>query len=300
MSEKNDRTKFIGASDVSSILGLNPWKTPLQLWSEKTGRIEAKDLSDNEAVEWGTRLERVVSRKFSEKHGVKLIARKTRYVHPEHDYISCELDNIIAGTDEQVEIKTVNAFAWNSWKDKDELPIYVIVQVMTQLGLSKRKKAWVACLCGGQKYIEKEIEFDQEMYDDIIEKCVAFWNMVKEDTAPMAIGQDNQDIVKIYPENDDQIQQVEEFNDQIALLQETKMHLKEMEKERDGLEASIKQRIGTSLGIQTAAYVVTWKTQERASVNTQQLKDDGLYEKYKKTTESRTMRVKKNKEQENG
>ena len=33
-----ERTKGIGGSDVSTILGLNPYKTPLQLWEEKTGK----------------------------------------------------------------------------------------------------------------------------------------------------------------------------------------------------------------------------------------------------------------------
>ena len=30
-----ERTKGIGGSDVATILGLNPYKTPLQLWEEK-------------------------------------------------------------------------------------------------------------------------------------------------------------------------------------------------------------------------------------------------------------------------
>ena len=57
-----NRIGFIGSSDISVILGLNPFKTMLQLWAEKTGVVKPKDLSDNEAVEWGTRLERVVKR----------------------------------------------------------------------------------------------------------------------------------------------------------------------------------------------------------------------------------------------
>ena len=98
-----DRTTFIGSSEIATILGLNPYKTILELWAEKTGAVPPADLTGNEAVEWGCRLERVVSEKFAEKNNVKLIAYKKRFVHPKYPFLSCELDNIIAGTDEMVD-----------------------------------------------------------------------------------------------------------------------------------------------------------------------------------------------------
>jgi predicted phage-related endonuclease len=33
------RRKGIGGSDVSAILGINPWKTAMDVWLEKTGEI---------------------------------------------------------------------------------------------------------------------------------------------------------------------------------------------------------------------------------------------------------------------
>ena len=30
----------IGGSDVAACLGLNPWRTPVQVWEDKTGRAE--------------------------------------------------------------------------------------------------------------------------------------------------------------------------------------------------------------------------------------------------------------------
>lgn len=51
------RHSFIGGSDAAAILGLNPWKTNVDLWEEKTGRKEAADISDNEAVKFGSQSE---------------------------------------------------------------------------------------------------------------------------------------------------------------------------------------------------------------------------------------------------
>jgi len=254
-----DRRKFIGASEVSAVMGISPYTTPLQVWAVKTGEVPPADLSDNQAVEWGTRLERLVSKKFAEEHGVKLIARKTRYVHPDYPFLSCELDNIIAGTDELVEIKTVNAWAWSSWENADELPDHVVVQVMMQLGLSKRKKGWIACLCGGQKYIEKCIEFDQEMYDGMVEKCVAFWDMVQKKIPPVAESDDNSFMIELYPTAGADLKEAtSDTVAAVALLQQTKGQIKDLMDIKKEIEAKLKSVIGSNLGIDTPEYIVKW------------------------------------------
>lgn len=51
------RTKFIGGSDVSCILGLSSWKTNLQLYREKKGIVKPDDLSGNPLVEYGSKAE---------------------------------------------------------------------------------------------------------------------------------------------------------------------------------------------------------------------------------------------------
>jgi len=44
------------------IMGVNPWRSPMDLWLEKTG--EFSDDIDNEAMYWGRTLEDVVAREF--------------------------------------------------------------------------------------------------------------------------------------------------------------------------------------------------------------------------------------------
>jgi putative phage-type endonuclease len=252
---KKDRVNYIGASEVPAVLGIDSFCTPLKLWGIKTGLVEQDDLADNEAVEWGMRLERLVSKKFAEKHNVKLIAYKKRYISDEHPFISCELDNIISGTDELVEIKTVNAWAWKSWEKPDELPEKVIAQVMTQLGLSDRKVGWVACLCGGQKYIEKRIEFDQEFYNSIIEKVVVFWEMVQNKTPPMATVGDDEILLELNPRTSEDIPLVDSMNDAMRYYKQLGAEINEKMKKKDGIKAQIMQAIGKNLGIKTQEYV---------------------------------------------
>ena len=290
-----DRTKIIGASDVPALLGIDPFCSPLMLWSIKTGEVEPKDISDNESVFWGNKLERQVSDVFAERHNVKLIAYKKRFIHKTMPYFSCELDNIIAGTDTIVEIKTVNAHAWKHWEKQDELPAKVIAQVMAQMGLAKRKDAWVFCLCGGQRSVEKYLKFDPEFYVMIEERVAQFWQMVLDKTPPMAMGLDNEFIVELYPKHGEQIQKIEEVNDKIGLLQQVKGSIADLETQKDELEAGIKQIIGDAAGVQTSEYLVTWKRQMQTRLDTEAIRAADLYDKYSVQNPIRVLRVRKNK-----
>uniref|UniRef100_UPI00193103D1 YqaJ viral recombinase family protein n=1 Tax=Caenibacillus caldisaponilyticus TaxID=1674942 RepID=UPI00193103D1 len=65
-----ERRKGIGGSDAAAILGLNKWKSPIQVYMEKIGEIES-DVS-SEAAYWGHVLEDVVAREFSKRTGKKV------------------------------------------------------------------------------------------------------------------------------------------------------------------------------------------------------------------------------------
>lgn len=51
------RRTRIGGSDAAAILGLNPWKTNIELWQEKTGQAVAPDISDKDVVKYGVAAE---------------------------------------------------------------------------------------------------------------------------------------------------------------------------------------------------------------------------------------------------
>lgn len=259
--ETIDRKTFIGASEVSGVMGLSKWKTPLSIWAEKTGRIQ-NDLSEFEAVEWGTRLEEVVAKKFSQLHGVKLMAYKKRFVHPEHSFISCELDRLICGTDELCEIKTCSAYMLKDW-GKEDIPEDYLGQVNLQLGLSGRETAWIAVLCGGQKYFERNVKFDKGFYEKQIEACVHFWKgFVQKNIAPIAGANDNELLSSLYPVSDSEksVKLAPEFDYLIEERAGAIEAKKEAEIACKEVEAKIKQALGEAEYGETEKYKVSWKT----------------------------------------
>lgn len=52
------RGKTIGGSDASAVLCMNPYKTNVDLWMEKTGRMHSVDIGDKPYVQYGTQAER--------------------------------------------------------------------------------------------------------------------------------------------------------------------------------------------------------------------------------------------------
>src|SRR5450830_1328762 len=73
------RKNGIGSSDAAAAVGLNPYKSQLELWLEKTGRDEnlpkSDPLDEDSPAYWGNVLEPIVARHYSKRtdHRVRRI-----------------------------------------------------------------------------------------------------------------------------------------------------------------------------------------------------------------------------------
>lgn len=59
------RTSYIGGSDASCVVGMNPYKTNVELWELKTGRREAENIDGNPFVEYGRNAEEYLRELFA-------------------------------------------------------------------------------------------------------------------------------------------------------------------------------------------------------------------------------------------
>lgn len=71
------RKAGVGGSDMSTILGLNSFKTPYDLWLEKTGRVEPEDISDKWAIVKGNALENELRKRFRAQHPEMIVTDGT-------------------------------------------------------------------------------------------------------------------------------------------------------------------------------------------------------------------------------
>lgn len=299
MFTQQERMSYIGGSDIAAIMGQSRWKTPYRLWAEKTGKIEMPDLSNVESVEMGTRLEQFVADLFSEKTGKSVRKAPKTYSHPDYPYLVAHVDRLITGTDELLECKTCSAYKLEEWENK--IPKEYVLQVIWYLGITGRKKGWIACLIGGQKFDYKPIEFDEELFNMMVEKAVKFWEMVQKQIPPLILPEDDEVLSEIYSEHTDDMIKVQEMDERVAYLQEIKMHIEEMQKEKREIETELKTMIADKAGLITDTYKVSWKSQIQRRIDTDTFKTDNpdLAQKYMIEKAIRVMRITKNKEIDN-
>lgn len=200
------RKKGIGGSDAGAVCGLNPWKSPVQVWLEKTG--QADSYFDNERMYWGRRLEDIIADHFAEINGVKVRRNNAILQHAEVEFMQANLDREIVGEDAVLEIKTVGEFAAKSWNEGDlpavvmkfnedgqrwvldkeaktgNIPDHYKLQVQHYLAVTGCSRAFVGALVGGQRYMQFEILRDEELIGYLMQIEADFWPYVENNIAP--------------------------------------------------------------------------------------------------------------------
>ncbi|MBR1775962.1 YqaJ viral recombinase family protein [bacterium] len=292
MFTTEERRNYIGGSDISAVMGMNRWKTQLKLWLEKTGDAELADLSQNEAVQLGTELEEFVAQKFAKITGKSVRKQSKMYVHKEYPYMVAHVDRLITGTDELLECKTCGSYKKDEWEG-DEIPQEYILQVNWYLGITGRKRGYIAVLIGGQQFKYKVIDFDVELFSIMVDMAKDFWNCVKTNTPPAITPSDNELILKIFPNHTEDFIQNQEIEDRVDYLQQIKSDITALKEEQQMLEAELKNIINTHIGILTDKYKITWKEQTSSKLNVDRLKADELYDKYADKVATRVLRISK-------
>lgn len=301
---KTNRHEYIGGSDIAAIMGLSRWKTPLKLWLEKTQKTPAPDLSDNEAVELGTELEDFVAKKFNRLTGKAVRRSPKMYQHPQYPYMRAHVDRLITGSDELLECKTCSAFKLQEWEG-DEIPQEYILQVIWYLGITERKRAWIACLIGGQKFKYKSVDFDSELFELMVDAAKNFWNCVLTDTPPMIVSDDNDLMKDLYPTANDNIVDLtaepeaeETINRIVEKLEGFKKIIYSLEKSKDEIEAKLKDVINENSGISTAKWNITWRTQNKKGFDKKAFLEANpdLYAEFETVSSTRVLRIKEIKE----
>ena len=170
------RTMGIGGSDVSVIAGINPYKSVYQLWLEKTGQTEPAE-SENEYTHFGTVLEPVIRREFMERTGLKVRQKHMLLQSETYPFMLANLDGVVKVNGEMCifEAKTASAYKLDEWQIG--IPPEYMLQVQHYMAVTNTKKAYVAALIGGNHFLYKLIERDNEIISKIIAMEKYFWEV---------------------------------------------------------------------------------------------------------------------------
>jgi putative phage-type endonuclease len=315
------RIGFIGGSDAAAILGLSPWKTPYQLWEEKTGAVidGLGDAQRDRVLNRGKRLEPVVMEMLQDDFDIIVTNRNMRYIDSEHDFLRCEIDFEYAISWDETyspaivketgngDVKTVHPMAAKDWGEQgsDEVPVYYVVQFQFGMMITGASVCCVAALIGADDLRVYYVPRDEEIIAMLREKCVAFWNnhIVPNVPPPITSGEDAERALRRF--NGITVEATEATRQAITHLKEVKAQIKLLEAQKEAAEATVKLSLTlpTAEPNDTTAFAIvdsngkalcTWNLQSTSRIDTSFIKDNypDIAKEATKTATYRVLRVK--------
>lgn len=212
-----DRSTYIGGSAVAAILGVSPWRTPLQLYNEMKSLPVALDPEKEKMFAAARDMEPVIIARVIREYGIKVVARSTplapnRYQDKEHPFLAAEIDFEFEVTPElqaaipafadvplgeicNGEAKTaipIVASKKFGEEETDEIPIEYGCQVQHGLGVTGRRYCLMPVWVTTQTMLIYVIKRDDEIITGIRKQCVDFWfNNIMANNPPEPINLDD-------------------------------------------------------------------------------------------------------------
>lgn len=289
------RNKGIGGSEAACIIGMSKWKSPFQLWLEKTGQVEPEDLSDKECVHWGNVLEQAVADRFSELSGKK-VRRQGMLQDELYPFMFANVDRWVVGENAGLECKTTNAFNKDEWEG-DNIPDAYYCQCQWYMMVTGADKWYIACLIGGNSFVWKEVPRNEETITALRDAAIIFWTKVAEKQMPEVDGSKNcsEALLRSFPGGQmDEVMLPDDTADFANLLEMKKLY-KDLEKQIKEQENKIKKALGDNEVARTTNYKITWKTQGSIGKFDRKAFDvdyPGVYDRYYTPGTTRKLTVK--------
>lgn len=134
------RRQGLGGSDAGAVLGMNIYKSNVELWEEKTGLIVPEDISDKPAVIFGKTAEAPLRELFKLDYPEYEVDYHEFYMYfnDDHPFMFATLDGELTDKNGRrgiLEIKTTtiqNKSQWDEWEDC--VPQSYYVQLLHQFG----------------------------------------------------------------------------------------------------------------------------------------------------------------------
>ena len=291
------RKKGIGGSDASVVCGISRYKSPMELWLEKTDQIQHTEAG--EAAYWGTILESVVRTEFTKRTGIEVQCVNQLLQSEENPFMLANLDGVCQHPEYGTcifEAKTSSVYKAAEWDDT--IPDEYALQLAHYMAVTGYRGAYIAVLIGGNTFRWKFIARDDELISMLVALEKNFWNHVQNNTAPPLDGSDASAkfIAVRFPNSvpksqitlpDTAVQLLQQYElacEQLTLAAEKKQHAENLLKEMMGTN-----EIGTA-----GNWTITWKSvvQERLDSKTLKAEHPALYKNYTLKTSYRRFVVK--------
>lgn len=286
------RRAGIGGSDVSAILGLSPWRTPLEVYLDKLG--ELPPVAETPEMRWGSVLEPVIIAELERETGLQVRRDLPMVQHAEHSFMLANLDGM---TEDGAIVECKTARSDKDWGEpgSDEIPVYYQTQVAHYLAVTGATLAYVPVLIGASDFRIYHVERDEAFTADLIEAERAFWTdhvIARVPPAPVNAA----DALRLWArDNGTAIEVDQETAEKVEALKQVKAAIKDLEERAAAIDDAVRISFGEAASITRAGTVLaTYKAQTARRLDTKAIEaaHPDLVAKFKKETTSRVLRLK--------
>lgn len=267
------RQSGLGGSDVAAILGLSPYRGPVDVWLDKTGEPREQDAV---RLRYGAFLEDFVDAEYQRATGRRTQRYSALLRHPEHPIAIGNVDRLVVPpdakvaahrghirTDRLLEIKTASIRVADQWGEPgtDKVPEHYAVQVAWYQALTGCELADVAVLIGNDDFRVYTLQRDRELETMLLRKAAEWWLRHVVDGV-MPEPSNEREVGLLFPRSADR--EVEATADvvlDLAALRDVRARIDVLEAEAEEIATRVKRHMGEA-DVLTAggAKLATWRS----------------------------------------
>lgn len=282
-----NRSHVVTGTDISAIMGENPYCSRFDLWLQKTG--QGQDIQDNDAMRIGRICEPGMRQDASDRYGM---------IYEAPGCLQSKRWPIMGGTPDGLregipwifEFKTAgirNSYSTlkldqTDWGDEmtDQVPPHYLYQCMWYMGLTGADQCQLIAMIGGHGVREYTIPRDNELIDYMVEAANEFWEVhVAGNVQPdIQYSPQAEDWIKRrywHADKDKVIEGDQIIDKMVELLRTVRALKKDNEDDEKQLIIEIKQAMGDAYKIKSPHGSVTYaEVKGRTTVDWKALAED--------------------------
>ena len=281
------RRSGVGGSDVSAILGLNPWRGPFDVWLEKTGEVDQFD--ENQAMMRGRLFEPAIANWYSEVTDQEIepgqLIRKDEWMIANPDFFVLNKGSRDFG----LEIKTARSA--RKWGDggTDNIPVYYAMQChwyMACTGMPRWDLAVYLTSFGEfRRYV---LPRDETIVSALTERVGQWWerHVIGGERPPIqnASTAANSWLNETFSESNGEVRDASLEEEELATqLRDIREQIKKLSTVKKDLETTLKSAIGDNRGLQGSFGRILWSDSNGAArVDVKRLREEmpEIYQKF--------------------
>jgi putative phage-type endonuclease len=263
------RRKYLGASDVAAAAGVDPYRSPMRLFAEKTGLVP--DIVENAAMTRGRHFESAALAYLAEEKPGWTIERPNVYITDDVHRLACTPDALakVDGELVCVQIKTINRFSFDKWNG--HAPLGYRLQVVCENMLAGADRGILAVLVVSAYDAELKL-FDVPRHEAaeraIRQLALEFWDRVASGRRPDPDYNKDADVIAaLFPRQEPGTVLDLSGDNRLAEILPRREDLKDTidgaRKELDALDAEVKHKLGDAEAATLPGWRLSWKSEHR-------------------------------------